>query len=204
MSGLRSILRRGSDWLGGEPHRLPEKDDRVAVVDSLLSEVDFHVKELERAYREREQEERRLNTGVDYTWLMTGAPRSYEVPQLERLELEELCYKVNPTECCKVISLFRDAVVREPPVEELTRIMRSCIIQVLEQRPREETLTEWVSRRAHSLTSLKIKPPGRVAPSGDAEDIEMQAGTRPRETRAYSMPDFSVDGEIGSGSAYPV
>nr|KAG5708808.1 hypothetical protein BaRGS_031962 [Batillaria attramentaria] len=95
MSGLRSFWRRGSDWLGGgEPHRLPEKDEHVAVVDSLLSEVDFHVKELERAYREREQEERRLQTGVDYTWLITGTPKSYEVPQLERLELEELCYKV--------------------------------------------------------------------------------------------------------------
>ena len=48
---------------------------------------------------------------------MCSPPKNYEMPQLERLELEELTMKVSPGECGRVLSLFRDAVeAREPEV----------------------------------------------------------------------------------------
>ena len=48
---------------------------------------------------------------------MCAPPKNYEMPQLERLELEELTMKVSPAECGRVLSLFRDAVeAREPEV----------------------------------------------------------------------------------------
>ena len=48
---------------------------------------------------------------------MCAPPKNYEMPQLERLELEELTMKVSPGECGRVLSLFRDAVeAREPEV----------------------------------------------------------------------------------------
>jgi len=79
----------------GDSNRLPERDEHMAVADSLMSELDFHIRELSRIFQQRQREERRSRTGVDYTWLIAASPRTYEIPQLERLELEELCLKVS-------------------------------------------------------------------------------------------------------------
>ncbi|KAK7102881.1 protein RD3-like [Littorina saxatilis] len=223
MEGLRSAMRRGGEWVFGEPNRLPERNEQMAVAECLMAELDFHLKELNRISQHRQKEERRMQSGVDYSWLVAAAPKSYEIPQLERLELEELCLKLDVSECTKVISLFRDAILREPRVEDLARIMRSCVIQILEQKPQTRSgsvhLTEWMSRRASSLANLRLKSGTRVGPSQDAaeslDDIEMQAEGQGRTARAYSMPNFSVSSGDGrgdaavcvsecDGSAYPV
>jgi hypothetical protein len=101
MDGFRSALKRGSSWVFGDwsAASVPEKDSRMLVADSLLSELDFHVKELNRLSAEREREEKRIQSGVDYSWLMTAPPKVYQIPQLERLELEELCLKVREIYC---------------------------------------------------------------------------------------------------------
>ncbi|PVD24339.1 hypothetical protein C0Q70_14820 [Pomacea canaliculata] len=199
MAGLRAIRRLGEGLLpGGELRRLPGRNEHDNVVDALLSELDMHIKELERYYREKELEERRLRTGADYSWLISYTPKSYEMPQMERLELESLCYKVTPEECGKIISQFRSAMTGEPAIGELGRIMRCCILQ-------------WMTRQAHSLTSFRLKPPTRVGPSAKNIDVEMQADgdeaglARRREARSHSMPDFSArDGGLSTGSAYPI
>ncbi|XP_046556557.1 protein RD3-like [Haliotis rubra] len=190
MMAFKSLWNRR--WLSTDTYKPPEKDEHVMVADSLLSELEFHIRDIDKRNRDKEDEDKRRTTGVDYSWLVSVTPKTYEVPQLERLELEELCYKVSSTECGKIISLFRDAVLRERPVRELPGVMRSCVLQVIEQRPREETLSEWVTKRTMSLTSLKLRPNPKVAPSSGIEDVEMQEGV-PRETRAMSMPDFSVE-----------
>ena len=95
MDGLRSVWRRGGELVFGDSNRLPERDEHMAVADSLMSELDFHIRELSRIFQQRQREERRSRTGVDYTWLIAASPRTYEIPQLERLELEELCLKVS-------------------------------------------------------------------------------------------------------------
>lgn len=145
--------------------------------------------------------------GVDYTWLMESQPKSYEIPQMERLELEELCYKVSGSECTQVISLFRDAMLRSPPMEDLPYIMRSCVRKILDERPVPETLTEWVTRRTQSIanfsafSNLRLKPSGKVVPSVEVEDIEMQNNDyQDRKARALSVPNFAVHKE---GGAYP-
>lgn len=94
MDGLRSAWRRGGEFVFGDTNKLPERDEHMAVADSLMSELDFHVKELSRIFQQRERDEKRSKTGVDYTWLIAVPPKVYEIPQLERLELEELCLKV--------------------------------------------------------------------------------------------------------------
>ena len=123
--------------------------------------------------------------GVDYSWLMeTPARPSYEIPQMERLELEELCYQIEGVECTKVIALFRQALAARKAAsdcaadtaletlssspssdsdqacssrtrpEDLPYLLRSCVRQVLDMRPAPESLSDWVARRTPSLASL--------------------------------------------------
>ncbi|GFO40526.1 retinal degeneration 3 [Plakobranchus ocellatus] len=223
MLSLRNLWRRGSADSYREPggYRPPARDQHMVACDTLMSELDFHMKELERSRVQAEQEARRIKTGVDYSWLMEYPSRpSYEMPQMERLELEELCYKIEGAECTRVIALFRQAInSRESPrPEDLPYLLRSCVRQVLDGRPTPETLTEWVSRRTHSLASLssslaglRLRPSGKVVPAaaeegesasssgcyGDVEDIEMQLGRErlERTSRTMSMPNFMVTSE---------
>lgn len=162
-------------WAGGETQKPPERDAQMMVTESLMLELEFHIKETEQISRDREQELRRQQTGVDYSWLVTSPPKSFDIPQLVRLELEELCYQVKPEECGKVISLFRDSVLNEPSVTEMPRIMKACVQQILDQRPKEETLTEWVTKRTVSLTNIKIRPQTKITPSDVEDDLESQS-----------------------------
>uniref|UniRef100_A0A2C9LE14 Protein RD3 n=1 Tax=Biomphalaria glabrata TaxID=6526 RepID=A0A2C9LE14_BIOGL len=197
MMSLRNFWRRSMG--SGEVYRAPEKDEHTVACETLLSELEYHIKELDRLRQAQEQEERRLRTGVDYSWLMESHPKLYEIPQMERLELEELCYKVTGSECTQVISLFRDAIAQGPRVEDLAYIMRSCVRKILDERPVPETLSEWVTRRTQSIANfsiLRLRPTGKVVPASEAEDIEMQNNeVHEKKSRAMSVPNFLVHRE---------
>ncbi|KAH9503619.1 hypothetical protein Btru_066995 [Bulinus truncatus] len=197
MMSLRNFWRRSMG--SGEVYRPAERDEHLVACETLLSELEYHIKELDRLRQAQEQEERRLKTGVDYSWLMESHPKLYEIPQMERLELEELCYKVTGSECTHIITLFRDAISQEPRVEDLAYIMRSCVRKILDERPVPETLTEWVARRTQSIANfslLRLRPPGKVMPASEPEDIEMQNNeVHEKKSRAMSVPNFLVHRE---------
>ena len=162
-------------------------------MESLVLELECQCRDLEKLYRDRELEEKRKQTLVDYSWLVSSPHKYYEVPQLERLELEELCYSVKPSECGKIITAFRDSLLNEPKVSDLPRIMKACVHQALEQRPKEETLTDWVSKKTASLTNMKLRPQTKVVPfAADMDDIESQSSASTEsDNRAHTLPRYS-------------
>ena len=85
------------------------KSDSVVVCESLLMELDAQMAEAEAEKRETDELIRRRNNPgmADYRWLVSTPPKSYEMPQLERLELESMCMKVRKQSycweaCCKL------------------------------------------------------------------------------------------------------
>ena len=172
-------------WVSDGTNRPQEKNDALVVQESLLMELDFQIREAERRLKEEEEELKRQKSGVDYSWLVNQPPKVYEMPQLERLELEEVCAKVKPNESGQVIMMFRGSLSREPPPHEIPRILRAIIIQILEGRPKEETMTEWVVKRTASLATLRIRPQSKVTPLGP-EEFELENG----RAMARSNPEF--------------
>lgn len=174
MMPLKSVWK---SLVSNDQSKPPSKNEKSMVADSLMSELDYNIKELEKVRIDKEQEETRKKTGVDYSWLITTPPKGYTIPQLQRLELEELFYQVKPEECGSILALFRDSLLNEPQSSELPSIFRACVQQILQQRPKEQSLTEWVTQRTMSLTSLKGRHSAQVVPSGDAtcrdpEDVQ--------------------------------
>ena len=165
-------------WTGDQP---PEKPENVVVAESLLMELDYQMKEANDRWKAQQQEQRRrLSGGVDYSWLVISKEKQYEMPQLDRLELEDICMKIKPDECGRVIIMFRDSLLREPEVQEIPRILRAIIHQVLEGRPKEDTMPEWVMK---SLTSLsKYRPNPRVSPINSSEDAEAKCASKRSST----------------------
>ena len=79
-----------------QPVTIGMKTEGVIVAESLLMELDIHMKEAEAEKREADEMIRRRNNPgmADYSWLISTPIKFYEMPQLERLELENLCIKV--------------------------------------------------------------------------------------------------------------
>ncbi|KAH3880899.1 protein RD3-like [Dreissena polymorpha] len=170
MFALKSIWK---PWAGGESVKPPEKDEHMMIKDSILLELEYHIREQEQLLRARRHQEQRRETGVDYSWLVTTPVRQYEMSHLERLELEDLCYKLQPSECGKVIAQLRDAMLNEPVISDIPKILKACIKQVIEHRPKEETLSGWVVKRTASLASFKLRTPTKVTPCDtDQDDCE--------------------------------
>ena len=158
-------------WSGEGPP--PEKSESVMVAESLIMELEYQMREVEHLEQEKKHEERKKERSVDYSWLVGVKKKSYEMPQLERLELEELCMKVKPCECGRIITMFRDNLLREPSVEEVPRMLRAVVVMVLDGRPKEDTIPEWLSK---SFT--RLRPSSRVSISPiTQDDLEMQAPT---------------------------
>ncbi|GAB1606801.1 protein RD3-like [Argonauta hians] len=176
MSGLRSWLK---SWLaGGDSIRgaTADKDWQCVVAESLMFELDMQVRNLEQHYWELEQEERRAQTGVDYSWLISNDNRCFQIAHSERMQLHNLSQLVKPEECSAIIKSFRTCLLQEPPLSEVAALFKQCITQTLEERPKEETFTEWVSTRTASMiSSMKLlRPSHQVSPISDDIDIERQ------------------------------
>ncbi|KAG7252189.1 hypothetical protein CRUP_038005, partial [Coryphaenoides rupestris] len=91
-------------------HRRGRREPADVVLNTLMLEFSWQLKEAERQQRARESEYRRLKTGVDYSWLATPRRTAYCVSTAERLGLEDLCCKVPPADCGLVILKYREVM----------------------------------------------------------------------------------------------
>lgn len=97
-------MQNMASWFSwNEPYyRSPRREPCEVVTETLMLELSWQLKEAERQRRERESEYRRLQTGVDYSWLASTPRSSFSITTGERLGLEELCSKVPPS-CCGMV-----------------------------------------------------------------------------------------------------
>lgn len=169
MSGIRTWLK---SWVSGETRSPIEKDIHVVVTESLLLELEIQLKVLELHHWKIEQEERRQQTGVDYSWLVSNETRSFQIPPVEHAQIVHISQQVHPDECSRIIKLFRDALLCKPLLKDVTSIFKAAITQVIQQRPKEETFTEWFTNKTvNILNNVKYtRPSSRISPI----DIERQ------------------------------
>ena len=123
--------------------KLTEKNEASVVRECLMTELEFQIKESQHAVWQREDERKKQQGVADYSWLASAPPKYYAIPQLQVLQLEELCTTVKSTETGRIINRFRELLVREPRVEEIPLLLKAVMDQVIQERPQEETLSEW-------------------------------------------------------------
>ncbi|KAK7907686.1 hypothetical protein WMY93_016298 [Mugilogobius chulae] len=202
-------------WGAEEPYRGPRRAPSEVVCDTLMLELSWQCKEAEQTQRQRESRYKTLQSGVDYSWLVSAPRSSHSLSTGERLGLEELCARVPPSHCGLVILRFREAVqAHEPEVQEVSGLFRSVLLQTLEQVREEQEAhrlaQQWSShKRSVSLLNFKsrirINPFGSTvgltsAAAGDQQEgaglsdlktvsQDVERGTD-RSQRVWSMPDF--------------
>ncbi|KAM3931120.1 protein RD3-like [Leptodactylus fuscus] len=87
-----------------EPNlRLSQRNPADMVVETLMMELSWQMKQAEKQQREKENEYRKIKTGVDYSWLVSYPKHNYDISPVERLQLEDSCGSIHPSYCGPVI-----------------------------------------------------------------------------------------------------
>ncbi|XP_007951917.1 protein RD3 [Orycteropus afer afer] len=182
------------------PPRLSSQSPAEMVLETLMMELAGQMREAERQQRERRNSNRKIRTGVDYSWLASVPRPTYNLSPGERLQLEDVCAKIHPSYCGPAILRFRQLVAEhEPEVQEVARLFRSVLQEVLERMKEEEEahrLTrQWSLRPRGSLATFKTR--ARISPFASdirtiSEDVERDT---PPPPRAWSMPEFRAPHE---------
>ncbi|KAG7460778.1 hypothetical protein MATL_G00202480 [Megalops atlanticus] len=192
-----------ASWFSwGEPcQRTLQRSPSDVVTDTLMLELSWQMKEAERLQRERDNEYRRIKTGVDYSWLISYPRSTYDITAGERLALEDLCAKIHPSYCGAVILRFRQVVMEnEPEVQEVSAFFRSVLLEALDKMKEEEDAKrlsrQWNNKRSMSASLMTFKSRVRINPFGTSEvktvseDVERGLGSTERAKRVWSMPEF--------------
>ncbi|XP_014690431.2 protein RD3 [Equus asinus] len=182
------------------PPRLLSRSPAEMVLETLMMELAGQMREAERQQRERSNAVRKICTGVDYSWLASAPRPTYDLSPGERLQLEGVCAKIHPSYCGPAILRFRQLMAElEPEVQEVARLFRSVLQEVLERMKQEEEahkLTrQWSLRPRGSLGTFKTR--ARISPFASdirtiSEDVERDT---PPPPRAWSMPEFRAPKE---------
>ncbi|CAI5683997.1 protein RD3 [Oreochromis niloticus] len=210
-----------ASWFSwNEPYyRTPRRDPADVVTDTLMLELSWQLKESEKQQREKENEYRRMKTGVDYSWLASTPRSTYNIGTGERLGLEDLCAKVPPSCCGLVILKFREAMqANEPEVHEVSGLFRSVLMEALdhlkEEQEAERLARQWNNKRAMSVSLMNFRSRIKINPFGStvgltsaaaegaglsdlktvSEDVERGMDKDEKMQRVWSMPDFRYKG----------
>ncbi|XP_039454362.1 protein RD3 [Oreochromis aureus] len=210
-----------ASWFSwNEPYyRTPRRDPADVVTDTLMLELSWQLKESEKQQREKENEYRRMKTGVDYSWLASTPRSTYNISTGERLGLEDLCAKVPPSCCGLVILKFREAMqANEPEVHEVSGLFRSVLMEALdhlkEEQEAERLARQWNNKRAMSVSLMNFRSRIKINPFGStvgltsaaaegaglsdlktvSEDVERGMDKDEKMQRVWSMPDFRYKG----------
>ncbi|XP_055495763.1 protein RD3 [Leucoraja erinacea] len=194
-----------SSWFKwNEPyHRFAQRNPTEMVVETLMMELDWQLKQAEKMQREREDEYRRIKTGVDYSWLVSHPQHSSGMTPGERLDLEEACSKIHPSYCGPTVLRFRQMMVEdEPEVHEVVQLFQSVLQETMgrmkEDQETRKLTRQWSKKRTVSHTMMTFKSRVRIYPFNSdiktvSEDVE-QTFVAPR--RVWSMPEFKTLKEL--------
>ncbi|KAE8600555.1 hypothetical protein XENTR_v10013308 [Xenopus tropicalis] len=177
--------------------RLPSRNPNDMVVDTLMMELGWQIKQAERLQRDKENEYRKIKTGVDYSWLVSYPKHSFDISPGERLQLEDACSKVHPSYCGPIILRFRQIVAEyDPDVKEVPHLFRSVLQEAAEKMKEEDEVKklarQWTTKRAMSMSLTTFKSRARIYPFMSdiktiSEDVEREAEPA---RRVWSMPEF--------------
>ncbi|XP_071961303.1 protein RD3-like [Antedon mediterranea] len=159
--------------------RLPSKSDVEIVQECLLTELEqqiVDVEEVEKEQKEAVEKASKCTYQADYSWLANRKIQHYQIPVLERLQIEELCLSVKPSETRQIIMRFRMLLTRKTALEDVAPVLISVIKQIIQERNKEESFSEWLVRRSSSLVSLRSNV--RVSPVNDSTDQTNESKNR--------------------------
>ncbi|GCC31665.1 protein RD3 [Chiloscyllium punctatum] len=176
-----------------------QRNPADVIIETLMMELSWQLKQAEKMQRERENEYRRIKTGVDYSWLISHPKQSYEVSPRERLELEEACSKIHPSYCGPLVLRFRQVIAEyEPEVHEVLQLFRAVLQDAFEQMKEDQDTNkltrQWNKKQTMSLSTTIFKSRVRIYPFSSniktvSEDVEQGFESA---RRVWSMPEFKT------------
>eukprot|EP01137_Pigoraptor_chileana_P000191 Opistho-2@35924 len=130
-----------SQWAYGESYNAldlqsPQRQ-AAARHDIIIDEAMMRIRIAEDAAYERDKEQKRKVTKVDYSWLFPEERKRYNMPASVSMRLSELALRLTGEECTACLSRFRDLTETVDDVERIADIMLCVIEKTLADRPAE-------------------------------------------------------------------
>ncbi|XP_075451810.1 protein RD3 isoform X1 [Ascaphus truei] len=163
--------------------RLSQRNPTDMVVETLMMELSWQIKQAEKQQREKENEYRKIKTGVDYSWLVNYPKLNYDISPGERLQLEDSCSKIHPSYCGPVIlssmrtsvnkkdkepylfyihalhqryDKFRQLIAEyEPDIQEVSNLFRS-VLQEAADKMKEEDDAKKLARQWNTKRAMSL------------------------------------------------
>ncbi|ESN92619.1 hypothetical protein HELRODRAFT_164694 [Helobdella robusta] len=171
VSSWLSVVTWFKSWLPERSVKLGEPNPKQKVAELIMCELNWQIKLAEMRRLEKEKEMKIQKTGVDYSWLVTNKPKIQSISEAKKLELEELCYRLDPDDCTEVIRQLWKASRDEPSATELPNVLQTIITNHIQEKQLKEcnqgpayntnylnlstlSLTEWSRWVSSSVTNL--------------------------------------------------
>ena len=104
------------------------------VTEALLSELDNQVKLAVEKQKQQRRLENERQGRPDYSWLVDDTNTRYKMPQLIRLEIEDLGRYIEPDRVTKLIHEFRKLIKEDTQPEQLAGYMKFMINYILQKQ----------------------------------------------------------------------
>eukprot|EP00794_Sanderia_malayensis_P006365 gene6365-7097_t len=109
------------------------------VSETLFEELNTKIKEVENNQRMRDSQSKRDSGIPDYSWLISDSEKSYKIPTLLRIELEDLTNQIDPDDTSHVINCFRKSVTVETPIEDIAGCFKAVLKRHIAVRKFKDT-----------------------------------------------------------------
>ena len=101
------------------------KSDLVA--ETLLEELESCMREVDACQRQKEAQSKRDSGVPDYSWLVSNSEQPYKIPNLLKIELEDLTTQIDPDDTSRVIINFRKSVTDFMKVQDIPECFKSVL-----------------------------------------------------------------------------
>lgn len=148
---------------------------KKAIAETLLQELEFEIRECENHARQLEKKRNSESGRPDYTWLM-DTPKSYRLPPMVRLELEEMARHLEPTDVSTIIKEFRDAIDYDVAPDKIANYLKFIVSHHIYEERKDRNCAEYTRLQLVPTTSAAI-PVARSQSSAIIEQLKMSSNS---------------------------
>uniref|UniRef100_A0A7M5XBM2 Uncharacterized protein n=1 Tax=Clytia hemisphaerica TaxID=252671 RepID=A0A7M5XBM2_9CNID len=142
VTNFKSVFAGNGNAQSNPSIRQTEYVNKKIISETLLQELEFQITENENYAKDLEKQKNSSSGRPDYTWLM-DKPKTYRLPPLTRLELEEMSKYLHVDDVSLIIQEFRDAIDYDVAVDKLANYLKFIMNHHIHEKRKTKNSDEY-------------------------------------------------------------
>eukprot|EP00111_Clytia_hemisphaerica_P021304 TCONS_00062720-protein len=174
VTNFKSVFAGNGNAQSNPSIRQTEYVNKKIISETLLQELEFQITENENYAKDLEKQKNNASGRPDYTWLM-DKPKTYRLPPLTRLELEEMSKYLHVDDVSLIIQEFRDAIDYDVAVDKLANYLKFIMNHHIHEKRKTKNSDEYQRLQLTTTNSAPV----RSQSSAIMKQIKMNTLSRP-------------------------